>query len=77
MATMKRCDYKLMKYEYEPNLKELRVGYDRYEKLRRMSPRDFTYFYTKSLLGKKSFDEMVDEWTDSDYGLHDGDGEGH
>lgn len=41
--------------------REIRLGHDRYEKVRRLSPAVFTRLWKSSLLDNKKFDELVDK----------------
>ncbi len=42
-------------------IKRMKVGHDRYEKVRRMSVPAFQAIFIESLKGEKTFDQLVDE----------------
>ena len=44
--------------EYAGRIKR---GYDRYEKIRKLNPRQFTELYKKWFLSGRTYDEIVDE----------------
>ena len=44
---------------------EIRKKAELYEKLRRISPREFMELYIKNVLGKGSFDELLEKWPES------------
>lgn len=39
----------------------LKLGHDRYEKLRKLNPRGYSDLWNRALTGDKRFDELVDE----------------
>lgn len=41
--------------------REIRLGHDRYQKLRRMTPAEFTRIWKLALSHKNKFDEQVDK----------------
>ena len=47
------------KYKYERD--EYKIGHDRYEKLRRLSPMQFHELYEKNLKTGEHFDTLVDK----------------
>ena len=42
-------------------IRRLRVGHDRYEKLRRLNARQFAELYQRNIKGEGTFDELVDQ----------------
>jgi hypothetical protein len=48
-------------YEGEITTEKLRKGYGRYEKLRRLNPRQFADLWQSNLNGVDSFDDLVDK----------------
>ena len=42
-----------------------RIGYNRYEKIRKMTPRDFNMLFAKTIDGYR-FDDLVDSWQRDD-----------
>ena len=51
----------LMQNQLVERAREIRLGHDRYEKVRRLSPAVFTRLWKSSLLDNKKFDELVDK----------------
>ena len=51
----------LMQEELVERARKIRLGHDRYEKMRRLSPAEFTRLWKSSLLDNKKFDELVDK----------------
>lgn len=43
-------------------LETLRIIETRYEKVRKMTPREFQQIYDLNLCAEKPFDQLVDEW---------------
>jgi len=51
----------LIKAVENHNINELALGWVRYEKLRRLSPREYGELCKKNLLGGERFDDLVDQ----------------
>jgi hypothetical protein len=47
--------------KYKDERDEYKIGYDRYEKLRRLSPMQFHELYEKNLRTGEHFDKLVDK----------------
>lgn len=41
---------------------EIRKKAELYEKLRRMTPREFTDLFAKNMFGEGDFDELLEKW---------------
>lgn len=51
----------LMQDKLVERAREIRQGFDRYEKMRRLSPHQFTELWRESFRSRGRFDELVDE----------------
>ena len=50
-----------MEQLYHHHIQELKIGHDRYEKIRKLDPRQFLDLWTRCLMGNINFDEEVDK----------------
>lgn len=46
---------------FEEKLEELKLAHKRYEKVRKLNPRQFAELYEQNLRGVATFDELVDQ----------------
>lgn len=46
---------------YHHHIQELKIGHDRYEKVRKLNPRQFLDLWTKCLMFDAKFDEEIDK----------------
>lgn len=51
----------LMQDELVERARKIRLGHDRYEKMRRLSPHQFTELWRESFRSRGRFDELVDK----------------
>ena len=51
----------LMQKQLVERAREIRQGFDRYEKMRRLSPHQFTELWRESFRSRGRFDELVDK----------------
>lgn len=52
--------HKDMSQLYDHHILELKIGHDRYEKVRKLNPRQFLDLWTKCLMTDAKFDEEID-----------------
>jgi hypothetical protein len=50
-----------MEQLYHHHIQELKIGHDRYEKIRKLNPKQFLDLWTKCLMTNAKFDEEVDK----------------
>lgn len=50
-----------MEQLYHHHIQELKIGHDRYEKVRKLNPRQFLDLWTKCLMFDAKFDEEIDK----------------
>ena len=51
----------VMQDELVEHAREIRLGYDRYQKMRQLQPNGFTRIWKEAFPNKKKFDELVDK----------------
>lgn len=59
--TAANAKIKELTFGWAADREELKLGHDRYEKLRKLNPRGYKALWICALTGGKRFDELVDE----------------